>query len=709
MATPNKQQMDALTRSFKEEAHDILVELESELLELNEIPEDSDLINRIFGSFHTLKGLCAMFEFDAIAGFTHEIETILDGVRTGALHVTPELVSITLSARDKIMQLLDDGCKTLDSDAQIIISQFQQFSEVDPSRADHPEPAEAKAAKTLYPVTYRIHFKPARDIFTTGTKPMYILADLHELGECTVSLHDQEIPALEEYDPESCYASWDIILTTDHDEEEIHDIFMFVKDTCEVSVKAVCEHYETDDAYDYKKIGEILLDRGDISQEELQNILTTQRKFGEKLVDSDLIPREKVDAALTEQEHVRKMLQRDRDKMITSIRVDTGRIDKLVDLVGELVTVQARLTSMASSNNNSELQMIAESVQMLTEDLRENAMFIRMVPVGALFSRVRRHVHDLSEELGKDVRLKIEGAATELDKTVVDQLNEPLVHIIRNAIHHGIELPETRRANNKPETAAVTLAARHEGASVVIEISDDGAGIDAVKVKTAAVKKGLIEENADLTREQCLALIFHPGFSMAMKTDNVSGRGVGMDVVKRSIEKLRGAVSIETAVNKGTTISLRIPLTLAIIDGLLVRIGHEKYIFPLSVVDECITLSRDEADRCIAKSLMKFRGDIYTYISLRDVLGVESELPGKEKVILVNLGAKKLGFSVDQVVGQHQTVIKSLSNLYDDVQGISGATILGDGTVALILDAGHLIHAGDRFRTPHPKTYMEFS
>lgn len=694
--------MDAHAKAFREEAYEILWELESLLLELDESPDNTQLLDKVFGAFHTIKGSGAMFGFDAIAEFTHEIESTLEYVRQGIVPVSPELVSLALSARDKILQILDEEIQGLDEDAHLIISGFQQLHG-ESLPAESNSTAEKKTVRI--PVTYRIRFNPSPDIFRRGTNPVLLLKELEELGKCAVVAHNDAIPALAELDPEGCYVCWDIVLTTESDVSEIRDVFLFVEEEGEISIEPVFEHVEGIECEDYRRLGEILLDRGDISRAELECILGSHKKLGEKLVDSELLTSEHVDAALSEQEHVRRMLRREREKTLTSIQVDAERIDHLVDLVGELVTVQARLTQKAVASLDPELQLIAESVQRLTEELRDNAMSIRMVPVGTLFSRVRRHVHDLSEELGKQVRLTTEGSATELDKTVIDQLNETLVHIVRNAIHHGIEAPAIRKELNKPVRGTVHLAARHQGTSVIIDISDDGAGLDPDRLKKLAVKKGVIDDDAELSDEECFALIHQPGFSTMEQADSVSGRGVGMDVVKRSIDGLRGTIDINSKVNTGTTISLHLPLTLAIIDGLLVQIDSEYYVFPLPAVEECVELNHAEAELSRERSMMTYRGEAFTYISLRDVLGVQGEPPLIEKIILVEIGGKKTGFSVDQVIGQHQTVIKSLSGVYGQVEGISGATILGDGTVALILDVGQLIvvQRNRSQHTPGPK------
>lgn len=685
--------MDVHAKAYKEEAHEILIELESLLLELNYNPEDAELVDRVFGAFHTIKGSGAMFGFDVIAAFTHEIENVLDMVREGEVPVTADLVSLSLAARDKIVEMLDQESTELDEEAQVIVSCFAQIG----GGEDEPrtEPSSGLDERLPHPCTYRIYFAPAADIFLTGTNPLLLLDELRAMGDCTIIAEPDSIPFLEDYDPETCYVAWEILLTTDRDENAIRDVFIFVEDNCELNIDIIFEHDGTETGDQDRRLGEILLDRGDIEPEVLNRILVSQPKIGDRLVEEKVIDRNEIEAALTEQEHIRKAIRQEKEKKISlsSIRVDSKRLDNLVDLVGELVTVQARLTQRASGDKDAELQMIAESVERLTEELRDNTMSIRMLPIGTLFSRFRRLIHDLSGELDKKVRMTTEGSATELDKTMIDQLNEPLVHIIRNAVDHGLESPAEREAAGKNATGTVHLAAHHTGASVVIEISDDGGGIDPAQLKARAVERGLLATDSELCDEECFALIFKSGFSTADAVTGVSGRGVGMDVVKRSIDNLRGTISVSSSPGRGTVISLRLPLTLAIIDGLLVRIGEDLFVIPLSVIDECVELTREEAEVSRERSMMTFRGEAFTYISLRELLGIEGEPPDIEKVILVKVRGRKTGFGVDQVIGQHQTVIKTLSRVYGHVEGVSGATILGDGTVALILDVNQLISA----------------
>lgn len=689
--------MDVHAEAFKEEAYELLTELETSLLELEERPDDSEVVGRVFRAMHTIKGSGAMFGFDAVSEFTHEVETAFDRVREGMIKVTPELISLTLQARDKILELLDTGGEGKDADARRIVTEFQCLCGCGVSTEAASEVAEdfhaALAGSQEKRRTYRIRFKPVPSFFANGSNPLPLLNELREMGESTVIAHLDAIPMLADYVPEECYTFWDIILTTEQDENAIRDVFIFVEDQCELTIDVIHVDGELEDTEEYKRLGEILVERGDISTEALNEIIGNQPRLGEKLVQSKAVDQSMIDAALLEQQHIAKIREKDQQKVkaVTSIKVDSLRLDNMVDLVGELVTVQARLTQKAENNQDPDLLLIAEEVERLTTELRDNTMSIRMLPIGSTFSKFRRLVRDLSRDLGKQIEMTTAGAETELDKTVIDQLNDPLVHIIRNSIDHGIEAPDIRLANGKTKEGVIHLSAHHSGAFVLIEISDNGAGLDPEKLRTKAVSKGLIAADADLSVDECFALILEAGFSTAEKITDVSGRGVGMDVVRRSIENLRGEIGITSKLGVGTTITLKLPLTLAIIDGLLVQISEDFFVIPLSMVEECVELSREEALLAKTRSMMSFRGELFSYISLRDSFAIPGAPPAIERVVLASVKGEKIGFGVDQVVGQHQTVIKTLSNVYKDVVGISGATILGDGTVALVLDVNQLV------------------
>jgi two-component system chemotaxis sensor kinase CheA len=510
-----------------------------------------------------------MFGFDDIAAFTHDVETVFDMVRDGRIPVTKELVDLTLSACDQIRRMVDGE----EADAAKAREIVDRFREMIPD-AEGPDEAEAvrdSECESSDPVpgnvTYRIRFRPCLDILATGTNPLLLLDELRELGECAVTARIDAIPELKDLDPEQCYFYWDVILTTREGINAIKDVFIFVEDACELTIEAIDDGGSLEDGSNYKRLGEILTERGDVSSDDLKRGLKNQKRIGEVLVEAEALGQEAVKSALVEQQRVREV-RKERQSLASasSIRVPADKLDKLVDLVGELVTVQASLSQKASRQNDPGLVLIAEEVERLTAELRNNTMGIRMLPIGTTFSKFKRLVRDLSKELGKEIVLTTDGGETELDKTVIERLDDPMVHIIRNSIDHGIELPDVREEAGKPRQGTIHLSAAHSGAHVLIRISDDGSGLDEAAIRTKAVERGLIALDAEMSKAETYSLIFAPGFSTAEKVTDVSGRGVGMDVVKKSIEELRGSVEINSEKGSGTTITLKLPLTLAIID-----------------------------------------------------------------------------------------------------------------------------------------------
>ncbi|MCP4112132.1 MAG: chemotaxis protein CheA [Desulfobacteraceae bacterium] len=674
--------MDNFRETYKEEAYELLTELETSLLELEKLPDDRELVGHVFRAMHTIKGSGAMSGFDNVADFTHEIETVFDFVRNGKIFISKSLTDLSLAACDLIRKMVDGEPVDKGAEKEIIesfkkmLTGTEQHSEIPPVSGPTGLPRKLE--------TYRIQFQPDPGIFKTGTNPILLLNELRELGKCQVVAYTDRIPLLKDIDPETCYLNWNVILTGSSNIDEIRDVFIFVEDNCVLSVEPI-EKKE-------KKLGEILVERGDITKKELNDALKSQKRVGEILIETKAVELEAVESALAEQEKLRKAKKRQQEAVISSsIRVAADKLDILVDLVGELVTVQARLRQRAFSQNDSVLLSISEDVERLTAELRDNTMSIRMLPIGTTFNKFRRLVRDISEELGKKVVMETSGEETELDKTVIEQLNDPLIHLIRNTIDHGIELPDIRTSAGKPEQGIVRLSAQHSGSSVLIQISDDGAGIDTEAIRYAAVEKGLIMPDAELDEKKIFSFIFAPGFSTAKELSELSGRGVGLDVVKRRIENLRGSVEISSTKGVGTTFTLKMPLTLVITDGLLVRIGEGFFVAPLSAVEECVEISRNEAEKAGERSMMKFREEIIPYLSLREMFNANGEKPLVEQVVIVEINNQRAGFGVDRVIGQHQTVIKTLGRFYDKVKGVSGATILGDGTVALILDVHQLL------------------
>lgn len=706
MSSPQEQ----MIATYREEATELLAELETSLLELEENPQDNDLINRVFRAMHTIKGSGAMFGFDEIAHFTHEVETVFDMVRNGKIEVTRPLLDLTLQARDQISAMLDasaGGPPADEENGQQIIAGLQQLlPSAAPQQVEIKQP-EPGASTDQVQRTYRIRFKPLPEIMLGGTNPLNLLNELRDLGACEVVAHLDAIPLLDQLTPEHCFLYWDIILTTSCGKEAISDVFIFVEDDCELQIDLIDDAETGDDDADYKKLGDILVERGDLSPIEMQKILSMQKRFGELLVAEGLVPASKIQSALAEQQLV-KQVRKERTATPAatgggtgagaadtglSVRVPAERLDHLVNLVGELVTVQAHLSQLAATRNDNDVTTVAEEVERLISELRDTTLTMRMLPIGSTFSKFKRLVRDLSAELGKEIDLETSGADTELDKTVIEKLNDPLVHLIRNSIDHGIEMPDARRAVGKPPKGIVRLAAEHSGDSVLVTIRDDGAGLNKERIREKAIERGLITTNTELSDKEIFNLIFAPGFSTAQKVTSVSGRGVGMDVVKKAIEALRGTIDIDSTTGKGSVITLKIPLTLAIIETLLVRIDQSFFVLPLSMVEECVELTRADVQASHGRHLANVRGELTPYINLRAEFEIPENQPEIEQIVILSVGGKRVGFVVDDVVGEHQTVIKSLGKLYRDVRGISGATILGDGTVALILDPGLLVHS----------------
>lgn len=686
-----------LLETFHSETQELLTELESALLELEENPEDQDLIDRVFRALHTIKGNGGMFGFEGITRFTHDLESVYDLVRGGSLKISKQIIDLTLAARDVISEMIKDpGEKdtALQSTAQKILRDFIQYL---------PEGTAAREKEEVQVMnlgvsadsdnkTYRIRFKPDQDIFLSGTNPLLLLNELSTLGTAMVIPNLNELPDLKNLDPEKCYFSWNIILTTDKGINAIKDVFIFVDDRCQLTIDIIDEEGALDDEEDHLRLGDILTERGDISRSELDEVLGKRAPLGRELVDMNLVQNEAVESALFEQQIIKEVkTKRMAGDAASTVRVASDKLDVLVDLVGELVTMQARLSSTAAQLGNAELSAISEMIEQLTSDLRGNTFSIRMIPIGSTFSSFRRTLRDLASNVGREVELVTQGGETELDKTVIEKLRDPLVHLIRNAVDHGIESPGTRESAGKPRAGTIILSASQAGGDVLIRVADDGAGMDEEAIRTKAIDMGLITSDSQISRKELFSLIFKPGFSTASKVTSVSGRGVGMDVVKRHVDSLRGTIEIDSHPGVGTDIRIRLPLTLAIIEGLQVDIVGAKFIFPLSLVEECVELKREDAESVNGRRLANVRGELIPYISLRNWFSVVGDRPLIEQIVITNMGGHRVGFVVDYVVGEHQTVIKSLGKVYRGIEGISGATILGDGSVALILDAAKLV------------------
>jgi len=716
--------MDEVTAAYKEEAYELLGELEDALLELEDQPDSKPLIERVFRAMHTIKGSSAMFGFQHIADFTHEIETVFDLIRDEHIFANTEIIEKTLQSRDQILEMLEiENFKDFTALQKDLLDQFKAFipedieniedEELDLETNDVKEniefqdfsdkqdvfdtdiPEKADQAPSIL-VTYRIRFKPNENLLTQSINPIPFLNEIRSLGKCSIVAQTKNIPSFDEIDPKQCYTFWDIILTTDKGLDEIKDIFILVDQQSDLTIDII-DDVDLDEENGYKKIGEILTERKDISKTELDKVLDKQKRIGQILMDNKLVEPGIVESALVEQQHVKDKKQKKAEAIsVSSIRVPADKLDRLVDLVGELVTVQARLTQEATYQKKPELISISEEVERLTSELRDNTMSIRMLPIGTTFNKFKRLVRDLSNDLGKQVEMKTDGGDTELDKTVIEQLNDPLIHIIRNSIDHGIESPEVRKASGKNEQGIVHLSAIHSGSNVLIQIKDDGAGLDVNKIRKKAIERNLMHPDDEKSEKEIFMMIFEPGFSTADVISGVSGRGVGMDVVKRCIEALRGNIDVSSEPGMGTVITLKLPLTLAIIEGLLVKIGEGLFVVPLLSIEECVELPPELLTRVKKQNMMNLRDEIIPFLNLRELFLIKGDPPPIEQIVITEAKGEHVAFGVDHVVGQIQTVIKTLGKMYRDVQGISGATILGDGTVALILDVVQLIQAAEK-------------
>ncbi len=641
---------------FQLEAQELLDQLEHALLDLEIEPGNSELIDCAFRALHTIKGSGAMFGFDAVAAFTHHVETAFDRVRQGKIVAGRQLIALALAAKDHIRRLIDAPGSDDPATAAPILLALKALVEgraAPPIERNDPHPL------------WRICMRLPRDAMSMGTNPLLLLDELRDLGSATVVAHTDGVPALAELAPTDCHLAWTVLLSTAKPRSAIEDVFLFVIDGMDLQIEQIHSAEAVTPA-------------------------------DEGLVDRDDTDPVTINAALAEPLHVRAARPAD------SVRVPAARLDDLMDRVGELVIAQSRLSQVAAASSDPQVKSIAEDIERLALELRDSTMGVRTVPIGSLFGRFRRLVHDLSDELGKDIQLTTIGEDTELDKTVIEKLNDPLIHLLRNAMDHGLEVPAGRQAAGKPVCGTVTLTARHAGAEVLISISDDGRGLDRERIRARAEENGLIAPGGALADSELFQVILEPGFSTAREITNLSGRGVGMDVVKRAIEELRGKIEIASVPGQGTELTLRLPLTLAIIDGLLVRIGSGRYVLPLSSVEECVELSASQDARSRGRNFLNIRGDLVPFLRLRELFACTTPADPYQKAVIVSAGKTRVGLVVDQVIGNHQTVIKSLSRLHAGVHMFSGATILGDGAVALILDVGHLVAFGqahdDRLR-----------
>lgn len=688
--------LDNFKRKFIEEAVDLIDDLEKTVLELEENTGDMDIVQRIFRIMHTLKGNSSMFGFEQIDRFTHHMETIYDQVRSGEREVTQATLDATLRSVDHLKNLLEEAGNESAALMQEQEALMQQMDAIIEGRAvatapkkegavaepSATAPAQQGSASGKEYETFFIRYAPVTDIFNNGTNPLYQVDELQALGTAKIKVHFDKVPPLEEIEPSFCYTSWEIILATDKGQNAIDDVFIFVENDSDLEIQRLDAGNLLENQRFVAALDDLWVKQATPNIEDIRKIIPQPEP--EVQVETTTA------VAQTNQMAAAARQNASKNVAISSIRVASEKLDELMNLVSELVTTQARLTLFAEENDLPGLTVISENVQKLSRQLRDIAFSIVLIPIENLITRFHRLVRDLSQGLHKDVRFLTEGSDTELDKTIIEGLADPLMHILRNSLDHGIEDVETREKAGKPRQGTVRLKAFYSGTNVMIQVSDDGAGIDPVAVHNKAVEKGIIPPDRKLSRRETLDLVFMPGFSTAKKVTDVSGRGVGMDVVKRKISELRGEVELDSERGVGTTITIKLPLTLSIIDGLLVKVDETSYVIPLSAVDKIYAVEHEKVVNQF-NDVVVLDGKQIPFFNLRKEFNLPETKLTMEQVIVVHFEERKVGFVVDTVVGEYQAVLKPLGRHYKNQDMISGATILGDGTVALVMDTNRII------------------
>jgi len=730
--------MDEALQTFIAEARELLEEMETALLEVRQADDPADMINAIFRAAHTIKGSAGLFGLDFIVSFAHVAESVLDRVRDGGVQLDDAVVTLLLACCDHIGSLVEaTAAGQTEADAEMtaraapLLAQLHRHLGDDAHAPEHA-PANASALVAAEPILQRMpHDGNARSadhwhislrfgtqVLRNGMDPLSFLRYLGKLGRITaITTLADALPPLTELDPECCHLGFEIAFKSSADKAAIEGAFEFVLDDCAVRIlppdSRVSAYIELIESQGESqpggpaRLGEILVRCGTLTQHELDDALARQAQgdaepLGQMLVSQGSVQPPVVAAALTRQKQIKEGKATENQ----SIRVDADKLDRLIDLVGELITASATASMAGRTVQSVALHEAHSTLASLVQEVRDSALQLRMVKIGATFSRFQRVVHDVSREIGKDIALSISGEDTELDKTVVEKIADPLTHLVRNSMDHGIEPVALRAERGKPARGTVTLNAYHDSGSVVIEVGDDGGGLNRERILAKAIERGLIEAGRHLSDAEIYGLVFEPGFSTAEQVTNLSGRGVGMDVVKRNISALRGAVSIDSEAGVGTTVTVRLPLTLAIINGFQVGVGSSVFVLPLETVEECVEFNAETGH-----DYAQLRGQVLPFIRLRDLFKVPGAPGARQSIVVVRQGAQRFGLIVDRLLGEAQTVIKPLARMFAHLQGISGSSILGSGDVALILDvpalmarAGQAEHS--RANAPAPATSL---
>jgi two-component system chemotaxis sensor kinase CheA len=699
--------LDDAQQTFIVESLELLQQMEDALLHIELAPDDHDTINAIFRAAHTIKGSAGLFGLDDIVSFTHVAESVLDRVRDKHLHFDEELTALFLQVCDHIGVLVklaadnkqaeksvqSSGAHLLDLLRGLLDDALESVQDSATLPVEHEPSSERSGDTTDH---WHISLRLGRDLLRNGMDPLAFIRYLSTLGRiCNIATLSDTLPSGTEMDPESCYLGFEIGFHSNADKATIESVFEFIREDSQVHILA--PHSKTDE---YRKMiqalpqetlrmGEVFLMRCGIQPPEELDDSLCDPPAGPQLqqpIDRGLIDQPIIDLPPTEDALKNQSVKDSRKTENSLIRVDAGKLDQLINLIGELIIAGAGANLVAQNAGASELVEATAVLARLVEEVRDSALTLRMVQIGSTFNRFQRVVRDVAKELGKDIRLEISGGETELDKTVVERIGDPLTHLVRNAMDHGIESAEVRLAQDKPAQGRLRLNAFHDAGSIVIEVADDGGGLNKARILHKAIERGLVSEGQHLPDQDIFNLIFEPGFSTAEQVSNLSGRGVGMDVVKRNITALRGSVELDSVEGQGTTARIRLPLTLAIIDGFIVGVGNASYVIPQDMVVECIELPAIDG-----LDYLNLRGEVLPFIRLRELFNYVGTAPRRENVVVVQFAGQRAGLVVDRLVGEFQTVIKPLGKVFGQIGGVGGFTILGSGEVALILDVSGLI------------------
>jgi len=707
---------------FFVESRELLDTMEKSLLTLEKNNSDTESLDAVFRAVHTIKGNSGMFGFSSIEDFTHIIENILESMRHGDVPVDNKISELLLDCRDFI-EVLVNACdsnsgQALDTDndeyrqdLEDALMEYLGSGTADLLKDKTPGTSSLEtgpvingrdSGDTVINDCWHISLRPGKEVFNLGLDPFSFIKYLESLGEIAAlrTIYD-DMPCGKNMDPELCYLGFEIDFRGNTDRAGLAEVFEFMQDDCEIRIlppKSSVSDYvrmieELSD--EPMRIGEILREIGSITDSELSHMLEMQKSNGEPdtlhigniLVQENMVQQSVVNAALEKQKSMKKRDEQNRKL----IRIEADKLDNLINLIGELVIVGSNVRQLAGSRDSTGLVEVVENMSRLIEEIRESTMNVRMVQIGETFQRFERVVRDLSRERGKEIDLVIKGGETELDKTLIDKMSDPLIHLIRNALDHGIDTPDVRIKKGKRARGTITLNAFHETGSIVIEVKDDGNGLDTERIFQKSVDLGLISPDQNISDYDLIQNIFEPGFSTAEKVTNISGRGVGMDVVRKSIESIRGSVQLESEKGTGTIVRIHLPLTLAIIDGFMVSVADSYYVIPLDMVLECTEVQRAELDSKEGGNFLNLRGDVLPFIRMREFFGEENAGPEKPKVVVVEHAGRRAGLVVDDLIGEFQTVIKPLGRIFNGLRWISGSTIIGNGEVAYILDIQKLV------------------